>query len=362
MVTSGHVVILPTLDTELRASGTRDGLEEQQVAAVPSVDNKGSPRCSRHQCHAAIAVRKLSSSTNRTSAKQTLKSAVLAAHKGQLLAVVNSSSRFKLWDVTTGTARQQYVDAKHAARAVSAIAWHRPQPPAASQSKKRSSSGAQKASSLGLLALGSDDGAVTVWDLQRGVVRTVLSDPSAAAAVSCLAFSLDGTQLYSGSKDDKKVVEWGLEAGEVLRKLKSAHIFFCAGEDEAAAISLALPAPVQHLVSECKSSETGSAESVTVLAVCEGGVLALVRADVGVQGGEVGRVTACQISGGPEHVNDAARGDSALPTECHASDDTVRECHFVSRSHPHPCIHCHIFNFKFNNDVPPPCEQPGSHE
>lgn len=85
--------------------------------------------------------------------------------QGQLLAVVTADSRVRVWDTATGTVRQQYVDPKQAQHKFASVAWHRQQVPA-TQSKKRSSSGAQKASSLGLLALGSEEGSITIWDLQ----------------------------------------------------------------------------------------------------------------------------------------------------------------------------------------------------
>eukprot|EP00611_Tribonema_gayanum_P012888 TRINITY_DN2358_c0_g1_i2.p1 TRINITY_DN2358_c0_g1~~TRINITY_DN2358_c0_g1_i2.p1 ORF type:complete len:694 (+),score=125.65 TRINITY_DN2358_c0_g1_i2:51-2084(+) len=137
--------------------------------------------------------------------------------QGQLLAILSADNRLRLWDVVSGTVRQQYVEAQHLSKHFSAIAWHRPS--SASAGKRRRSSSTDSAAPLGVIALGSEAGGVSIWDLQRGV-QTTLTDGNARAPISCMAFSSDGSKLYTASSTDKDVVEWSVESSKILRKLK----------------------------------------------------------------------------------------------------------------------------------------------
>jgi U3 small nucleolar RNA-associated protein 5 len=84
--------------------------------------------------------------------------------QGQLYAEVSSDSRLRLWDAASGELRQQYAEVQHLSKHFTAIAWHRPG--TASAGKKRSSAGSEKAPGLGLIALGTHEGTISVWDLQ----------------------------------------------------------------------------------------------------------------------------------------------------------------------------------------------------
>ncbi|KAG5175110.1 WD40-repeat-containing domain protein [Tribonema minus] len=137
--------------------------------------------------------------------------------QGQLLAILSADNRLRLWDVVSGTVRQQYVEAQHLSKHFSAIAWHRPS--SASAGKRRRSSSTDSAAPLGVIALGSEAGGVSIWDLQLGV-QTTLTDGNARSPISCMAFSSDGSKLYTASSTDKDVVEWSMESSKILRKLK----------------------------------------------------------------------------------------------------------------------------------------------
>ncbi|CAM9960738.1 unnamed protein product [Sphacelaria rigidula] len=133
----------------------------------------------------------------------------------ELYASVSSDNRLRIWTVATGQLRQQYVEPRHLAKQYTCLAWHRP----ASKQSKRSSSGASKPLSLGLIALGTDKGTISVWDLKRGALAHSLGEGEGLPSVTSVAFSLDGGSLYSASSG-KEVFEWNLETGAVARKFK----------------------------------------------------------------------------------------------------------------------------------------------
>jgi len=68
-----------------------------------------------------------------------------------------------------------------------------------------------------LLASGSQDGAVLLWDVESGKLRNVLKGHS--GFVISLAWSPDGRLLASGSSD-KTVRLWNKETGALLRTLR----------------------------------------------------------------------------------------------------------------------------------------------
>ena len=51
-------------------------------------------------------------------------------------------------------------------------------------------------------------------------MRKVLGAGQALPTVSAVAFSLDGTLLYSATAKDKHVLEWNIATGDIVRKLK----------------------------------------------------------------------------------------------------------------------------------------------
>ncbi|CAN0043581.1 unnamed protein product, partial [Ectocarpus sp. 13 AM-2016] len=101
------------------------------------------------------------------------------------------------------------------AKQYTCIAWHRP----SSKKSKRGSSGASKSSSLGMIALGTDKGSVSVWDLKRGALAYSLGEGEGFPSITSVAFSADGSSLFTASSG-KEVVEWNVETGTVARKLK----------------------------------------------------------------------------------------------------------------------------------------------
>lgn len=76
-----------------------------------------------------------------------------------------------------------------------------------------------KSASLGMIALGMENGSISVWDLARGVVSRKLGKDSNLSAVTDVAFSPDGKFLYSSSSD-KYIIEWDIESGSIQNRLK----------------------------------------------------------------------------------------------------------------------------------------------
>lgn len=62
---------------------------------------------------------------------------------------------------------------------------------------------------MGFIAMGMENGTITVWDLQRGVVRVVLGKGMHLAAITDISFSADGLGIFSASIE-KDVIEWDL--------------------------------------------------------------------------------------------------------------------------------------------------------
>src|SRR6056297_2902903 len=72
---------------------------------------------------------------------------------------------------------------------------------------------------MGLLALGTDRGCVSVWDLTRGVLACRLGEGQSLKRFTGMAFSADGSRLYTSNAGDGDVLEWGLGTGECRRRL-----------------------------------------------------------------------------------------------------------------------------------------------
>ena len=127
--------------------------------------------------------------------------------------VVTANNRLRVWR-SPGDAPKQFVGKDSLAVQCTSVAWART--PA---SGKRKMTGSD-ATEVGAIAMGMDDGTVSVWDVQRGVVATKLgTSEQHLAAVTDVAFSKDGKLLYSSSAE-KYITEWDLATSEAKRQLK----------------------------------------------------------------------------------------------------------------------------------------------
>ncbi|RLN56936.1 hypothetical protein BBJ29_000885 [Phytophthora kernoviae] len=146
-----------------------------------------------------------------TISEQVERSAPLFADSQTHFAAVSEDGRLKIWDVASGSLQQELKERDHLSYQYTSLCWTQS---VKAKSKKRSGN-----SSLGLLALGTSNGSVIVWDLTTGEVKHTLKDASHGGAVQALAFNPQGSLLYSSSSD-KHVLEWSVSSGQVERKFR----------------------------------------------------------------------------------------------------------------------------------------------
>ncbi|POM73166.1 Hypothetical protein PHPALM_10007, partial [Phytophthora palmivora] len=128
-------------------------------------------------------------------------------------AAVSEDNRLKVWDVASASLQQELKERDHLSYRYTCLAWSQ-----ASKSKSKKRSGT---SDLGLLALGTSNGSIVVWDLTTGEVKHTLQTDAGhgSGAVQALAFNPHGSLLYSSSSD-KHVLEWSVSSGKVERKFR----------------------------------------------------------------------------------------------------------------------------------------------
>ncbi|KAL4162079.1 WD repeat-containing protein 43 [Phytophthora ramorum] len=115
--------------------------------------------------------------------------------------------RLKLWNVATSTLQQELKELDPLSYRYTCLTWSQP----ASKSKKRDSD-------LGLLALGTSNGSIMMWDLATGEVKHTLQNET-SHAVQALVFNPQDSLLYASSTD-KHVLEWIVSSGQTQRKFR----------------------------------------------------------------------------------------------------------------------------------------------
>ncbi|KAL4110980.1 WD repeat-containing protein 43 [Phytophthora ramorum] len=115
--------------------------------------------------------------------------------------------RLKLWNVATSALQQELKKLDHLSYRYTCLTWSQP----ASKSKKRDSD-------LGLLALGTSNGSIMMWDLATGEAKHTLQNET-SHAVQALAFNPQDSLLYASSTD-KHVLEWIVSSGQTQRKFR----------------------------------------------------------------------------------------------------------------------------------------------
>ena len=133
------------------------------------------------------------------------------------LATVSTDGLLAIWDASSSALVQQHARPTHLAVQWTCIAWR----PSASGNRGRAGS---------LLALGSDSGAVVLWDLQLG--RIVQELRGHTQAVNDVVFDPTGQSLLTCARD-RQVLVWSLPGGELLQT-------YAAGQ---AAVQRMLPTP-----------------------------------------------------------------------------------------------------------------------
>lgn len=156
-------------------------------------------------------------------------------------AVLGGDNRLKIWDVTTGRLLQSCVDPKHLSSSYTCLAWSR-SPRESSEGKKRqrsnASSSQETTSSLGMLALGTEQGTIVVWDLsipqvlaQFNTSSSSASSSSSSSAASSMGerhtgrindvlFDSTGQRLFTCG-DDGTIRQWDVKTGQLLEKTRA---------------------------------------------------------------------------------------------------------------------------------------------
>ena len=130
---------------------------------------------------------------------------------------------------------------------------------------------------LGLLALGSDQGHVSVWDLTRGVLARRLGEGQNLKRVTGVAFAAGGATLYTTGAGDADVLEWDLRTGECSRRIPGdKHGASALALDPAESATLAVARTRIHLLDVAsgdrrKKISSGHAAAVTRMAFSEDG-------------------------------------------------------------------------------------------
>ncbi len=132
-------------------------------------------------------------------------------------------------------------------------------------------------SGLGILALGSDQGHVSVWDLTRGVLARRLGEGQHLKRVTGVAFAAGGATLYSTGAGDADVLEWDLRTGECSRRISGdKHGASALALDPAESATLAVARTRIHLLDVAsgerrKKISSGHAAAVTRMAFSDDG-------------------------------------------------------------------------------------------
>jgi len=118
---------------------------------------------------------------------------------------------------------------------------------------------------------------VSVWDLTRGVLACRLGEGQSLKRFTGMAFSADGSRLYTSNAGDGDVLEWGLGTGECRRRLTGdKHGASALVVGPAGSAILAVARTRIHLIDlvsgeRRKKISSGHAAAVTHMAFSEDG-------------------------------------------------------------------------------------------
>ena len=113
---------------------------------------------------------------------------------------ITNDNRIKLWDTSTQKEKRFYVEKQHLNRSYTCRAWFQ-----------------SRAENLGILAVGTSDGSVIMWDLTRGIVA--LEIKTTESTLTELVFSVDGSSLYVASSS-KYLAVYNTKNGDLLNSIK----------------------------------------------------------------------------------------------------------------------------------------------
>ncbi|KAL7692143.1 putative IQ motif, EF-hand binding, small-subunit processome, Utp12, WD40-repeat-containing [Plasmopara halstedii] len=125
---------------------------------------------------------------------------------------VSEDGRIKVWDLANGTLLQELKERDHLSYRYTSLAWTQSKV----KSKKRSG-----ASNFGMLAMGTSNGVIVLWDLTTGDVKDTIQTDNVhgSSPVQALVFNTQCSLLYSSSSE-KHVLEWNVRTCTLERKFR----------------------------------------------------------------------------------------------------------------------------------------------
>ena len=124
---------------------------------------------------------------------------------------VTHDSRVRLFDTASGAVVVEAVEQGHLSITYTSMAWAHTKAPSISSAKRKRGVGDHE-ESPGVLALGTKQGHIVLFDLALGKAVKTLSGH--ASAVTSLVFGSGHDVLFSGASGDKEVVQWNTGSGK----------------------------------------------------------------------------------------------------------------------------------------------------
>ena len=124
-----------------------------------------------------------------------------------LVLYVSPDNRLTLWDVATNRLKQTYKERAHLTAGYTCVSYR----------SAPTTDDASSLSSFGIAALGSDTGAVIIWDFAKDTFRRVAHEKS-KFRVADVALTGGADRVFTCSEKSKFVYEWDLASGEIIRE------------------------------------------------------------------------------------------------------------------------------------------------
>lgn len=125
----------------------------------------------------------------------------------EYFALVTNDGRLRLWEIKTGTLKQEYTESGHLSTRYTCISWKASSVVSTGRKKRR------KTSTLGNILLGTSNGDVVVWDLEAGqVLRRISSFPKRSVSSIVVVDNI----IYTTSSGSSKMKRFNLMTGEKI--------------------------------------------------------------------------------------------------------------------------------------------------
>ncbi|KYN01104.1 WD repeat-containing protein 43 [Cyphomyrmex costatus] len=152
---------------------------------------------------------------------------------GQYYAFCGNDGKLKIWETASGRLKHEYTPNRHLSSPCSVIGWILPSP----KKRRRRKSISEQVDRKAVVAMGSVNGKVTLYDVAAASVSTTLENGH-SSTVTAIAWS-----TYTGlitAANDYHIVEWNLQENGIKCKWKSG---------KAKVTALAIPSNGKSLLS-----------------------------------------------------------------------------------------------------------------